>query len=66
MAKVQEEIEHLCKIYSSNHCNTVLVASILCSITAMAPAHLIGCGIVCAEGMLCHYPYSVGQEDQRH
>lgn len=56
----------MCKIYSSNHCNTVLVASILCSITTMAPAHLIGCGIVCAEGMLSHYPYSVGQEDQRH
>lgn len=32
----------------------------------MAPAHLIGCGIVCAEGMLSHYPYSMGQEDQRH
>lgn len=66
MAKVQEEIEHLCKIYSSNHCTTVLVASILCNMTIMAPTHIMDYGIVYAEGMLSHYLYSVGQEDQRH
>lgn len=66
MVKVLEVIEHLCKIYSSNDCNTVLVAAILCSVTTMDLAHVMGCGIVCAEGMLSHYPYSMGQEDQRH
>lgn len=29
----------------------------------MAPAHVMDCGGVGAEGMLSHYPYSMGQKD---
>lgn len=57
------------KVYSSNHCNTVSVASELRSIAMMTPANVMDCGIICADSHLIiqssHYP-SVGQRDQRH
>lgn len=68
VAKVQEEIEHLCssiKIYSTNHCSAVSVDSVLCSVTTMDPANGMDCGIVCAEDMLPRYPYPLGQGEQR-